>query len=136
MLVVYPGIDITRVQCALIETAEVDRITKFINKQKGYDHAFFLPDVEDEEGEAAGPTDLHRRDKLFEEAAKLVVQSQQGSTSLIQRKLGIGYARAGKLIDQLEAAGIVGPFSGSKARTVLVTDFDTLDRILERLDNI
>ena len=136
MLVVYPGIDITRVQCALIETAEVDRITKFINRQKGYDHAFFLPDVEEEEGEAAGPTDLHRRDKLFEEAAKLVVQSQQGSTSLIQRKLGIGYARAGKLIDQLEAAGIVGPFSGSKARTVLVTDFDTLDRILERLDNI
>ena len=136
MLVVYPGIDITRVQCALIETAEVDRITKFINRQQGYDHAFFLPDVEDEEGETAGPTDLHRRDKLFEEAAKLVVQSQQGSTSLIQRKLGIGYARAGKLIDQLEAAGIVGPFSGSKARTVLVTDFDTLDRILERLDNI
>ncbi|MBR7026883.1 MAG: DNA translocase FtsK 4TM domain-containing protein [Bacteroidales bacterium] len=136
MLVVYPGIDITRVQCALIETAEVDRITKFINRQQGYDHAFFLPDVEEEEGEAAGPTDLHRRDKLFEEAAKLVVQSQQGSTSLIQRKLGIGYARAGKLIDQLEAAGIVGPFSGSKARTVLVTDFDTLDRILERLDNI
>ena len=136
MLVVYPGIDITRVQCALIETAEVDRITKFINRQQGYDHAFFLPDVEDEEGEAAGPADLHRRDKLFEEAAKLVVQSQQGSTSLIQRKLGIGYARAGKLIDQLEAAGIVGPFSGSKARAVLVTDFDTLDRILERLDNI
>jgi S-DNA-T family DNA segregation ATPase FtsK/SpoIIIE len=136
MLVAYPGIDITRVQCALIETAEVDRITKFINRQKGYDHAFFLPDVEDEEGEAAGPTDLHKRDKLFEDAAKLVVQSQLGSTSLIQRKLGVGYARAGKLIDQLEAAGIVGPFSGSKARAVLVTDFDTLDKILERLDNV
>ncbi len=136
MLVVYPGIDITRVQCALIETAEVDRITKFINKQQGYDHAFFLPDVDEEEGDAAGPADLHKRDKLFEEAAKIVVQSQQGSTSLLQRKLGIGYNKAGRLIDQLEAAGIVGPFSGSKARTVLVTDFDTLDRILERLDNI
>lgn len=136
MLVVYPGIDITRVQCALIETAEVDRITKFIDSQQGYDHAFFLPDVEDEEGDAAGAADLHKRDKLFEEAAKLVVQSQQGSTSLLQRKLGIGYNKAGRLIDQLEAAGIVGPFSGSKARQVLVTDFDTLDRILERLDNI
>ena len=136
MLVAYPGIDITRVQCALIETAEVDRITKFINRQKGYDHAFFLPDVEDEESEASGPADLHKRDKLFEDAAKLVVQSQLGSTSLIQRKLGVGYARAGKLIDQLEAAGIVGPFSGSKARAVLVTDFDTLDKILERLDNV
>lgn len=136
MLVAYPGIDITRVQCALIETAEVDRITKFIDSQQGYDHAFFLPDVDDEEGDSAGTADLHKRDKLFEEAAKLVVQSQQGSTSLLQRKLGIGYNKAGRLIDQLEAAGIVGPFSGSKARTVLVTDFDTLDRILERLDNI
>ena len=136
MLVAYPGIDITRVQCALIETAEVDRITKFIDSQQGYDHAFFLPDVDDEEGEVAGGADLHKRDKLFEEAAKLVVQSQQGSTSLLQRKLGIGYNKAGRLIDQLEAAGIVGPFSGSKARNVLVTDFDTLDRILERLDNI
>ena len=136
MLVIYPGIDVTRVQCALIETAEVDRITKFINNQHGYDHAFFLPDVEDEEGDAGGAADLHKRDKLFEEAAKLVVQSQQGSTSLLQRKLGIGYNKAGRLIDQLEAAGIVGPFSGSKARNVLVTDFDTLDRILERLDNL
>ena len=137
MLVAYPGIDITRVQCALIETAEVDRITTFIDSQQGYDHAFFLPDVDDEEGDAAsGAADLHKRDKLFEEAAKLVVQSQQGSTSLLQRKLGIGYNKAGRLIDQLEAAGIVGPFSGSKARTVLVTDFDTLDKILERLDNL
>ena len=136
MLVVYPGIDVTRVQCALIETAEVDSITKFINNQRGYDHAFFLPDVDDEEGDVANVADLHKRDKLFEEAAKIVVQSQQGSTSLLQRKLGIGYNKAGRLIDQLEAAGIVGPFSGSKARDVLVTDFDTLDRILERLDNI
>ena len=137
MLVAYPGIDITRVQCALIETAEVDRITKFIDSQQGYDHAFFLPDVDDEEGDAAsGAADLHKRDKLFEEAAKLVVQSQQGSTSLLQRKLGIGYNKAGRLIDQLDAAGRVGPFSGSKARTVLVTDFDTLDKILERLDNL
>lgn len=136
MLVSYPGVDITRVQCALIETAEVDRITKFIGSQQGYDHAFFLPDVDDEESDSPGAADLHKRDKLFEDAARIVVQSQQGSTSLLQRKLGIGYNKAGRLIDQLEAAGIVGPFSGSKARTVLVTDFDTLDRILERLDNI
>lgn len=136
MLVSYPGIETTRVQCALIDTEEVDRITKFIGKQHGYEHAFFLPDVDEEEGETAGGVDLHKRDKLFEDAAKIVVQSQQGSTSLLQRKLGIGYNKAGRLIDQLEAAGIVGPFSGSKARSVLVTDFDTLDRILDSLNHI
>ncbi|MCF0163671.1 MAG: DNA translocase FtsK, partial [Bacteroidales bacterium] len=134
MLVTYPGIDLTRVQCALIETDEVTRLTDFIGKQQGYPNAMYLPEYsEDEEGGEATSVDLSKRDKLFDEAAKIVVQYQQGSTSLLQRKLNLGYNRAGRLIDQLEAAGIVGPFGGSKARDVLVTDFDQLDRILENL---
>ena len=91
---------------------------------------------ENEEGDGgASSVDLLKRDKLFEEAAKIVVQYQQGSTSLLQRKLNLGYNRAGRIIDQLEAAGVVGPFEGSKARQVLITDFDTLDRKLESLDH-
>ncbi len=137
MLVSYPGADLTRVQCALIDTPEIINITKYVSEQHGYDHAFYLPEYVDEDGsDGVGEVDLHKRDKLFEEAAKIVVQYQQGSTSLIQRKLNLGYNRAGRIIDQLEAAGIVGPFGGSKARSVLVTDFDSLDRILESLDHI
>ena len=83
-----------------------------------------------------GDVDLHKRDHLCEECAKMVVQYQQGSTSMLQRKLNVGYARAGRIMDQLEAAGIVGPQEGSKARSVLVTDLDTLDRILESLNHI
>ena len=83
-----------------------------------------------------GDVDLHKRDQLFDECAKMVVQYQQGSTSMLQRKLGVGYARAGRIMDQLEAAGVVGPQEGSKARSVLVTDLDTLDRILESLNHI
>lgn len=137
MLVKAAGFDMTRVQCALIDTDEIKRITQFIFEQPGYDRSFPLPEYVDEnEAEGVGEVDLRKRDKLFEEAAKLVVQYQQGSTSLIQRKLNLGYNRAGRIIDQLEQAGIVGPFGGSKARTVLVTDFDSLDRILESLDHI
>lgn len=137
MLVKAAGYDMTRVQCALIDTDEIKRITQFINEQRGYDRTFPLPEYVDEnDNEGIGDVDLRKRDKLFEEAAKLVVQYQQGSTSLIQRKLNLGYARAGRIIDQLEQAGIVGPFGGSKARTVLVTDFDSLDRILESLDHL
>ena len=136
MLVIYPGEEMVRVQCALIDTAEIDRITEFIGQQRGYDHAFYLPEyVEEGEEGAASSVNLTKRDGLFEEAAKIVVQTQQGSTSLLQRKLNLGYNRAGRLIDQLEAAGIVGPSNGSKSRDVLVTDFDTLDRIIMSLDH-
>ncbi len=136
MLVLYPGSDMVRVQCALIETAEIERITKFIGNQRGYSHPFLLPEYHDESEEsAAGSVNLTKRDALFEEAAKILVQTQQGSTSMLQRKLNLGYNRAGRLVDQLEAAGIVGPANGSKSRDVLVSDFDTLDRILESLDH-
>ena len=135
MLVIGTGIDLTRVQCALIDTEEVERLTKFIGAQRGDDHAMFLPEVE-EEGEEGnvGAVDLNKRDRLFNEAAQIVVQNQQGSTSLLQRKLGIGYNKAGRIIDQLEAAGVVGAFNGSKARPVLITDLDALDRLLESLN--
>ena len=98
---------------------------------------FPLPEYVDEnDAEANDTIDLRRRDQLFDECAKIVVQFQQGSTSMIQRKLGIGYARAGRIMDQLEAAGIVGPQEGSKARNVLVTDFDSLDRILASMNQM
>lgn len=137
MLVSYPGADLTRVQCALIDTPEIEAMVKFISEQKGYDSVFPLPEYVDENDTEVNDTiDLRRRDQLFDECAKIVVQFQQGSTSMIQRKLGIGYARAGRIMDQLEAAGIVGPQEGSKARNVLVTDFDSLDRILESVNQI
>ncbi len=128
--------EITRVQCALVDTAEVKRITEFIGSQQGYSSAHFLPDYSGEDGDnlAIGEVDLDKRDKLFDEAAKLIVQFQQGSTSLIQRRMNLGYNRAGRIMDQLEAAGIVGPPEGSKARQVLITDFNSLDRILNSLD--
>ena len=138
MLVVYPGHDLTRVQCALVDTPEIINLVKFISEQRGYAGPFELPEYVDpnDEESGVGDVDLHKRDQLFEECAKMVVQYQQGSTSMLQRKLNVGYARAGRIMDQLEAAGIVGPQEGSKARTVLVTDLDTLDRILESLNHI
>jgi len=137
MLVIYPGADLTRVQCALIDTPEIIDLVRSVWDQSGYSHPFYLPEYvdESEEGAGVGEVDLHRRDQLFEDCAKLVVQFQQGSTSMIQRKLGIGYARAGRIMDQLEAAGVVGPQEGSKARNVYITDFDALDRLLESLDH-
>ena len=139
MLVVYPGHDLVRVQCALVDTPEILNIVRFISNQRGYPGPFELPeyvDPNDEDAGGMGDIDLHRRDQLFEECARMVVQYQQGSTSMLQRKLNVGYARAGRIMDQLEAAGIVGPQEGSKARAVLVTDLDTLDRILESLNHI
>ena len=137
MLVIAPNMDLTRVQCALIETDEVKDLANFIHEQNGYPHPFPLPEPEDEnaDDDDGGEVDLRRRDKLFEEAAKIVVISRQASVSLLQRKLDIGYPRAGKIIEQLEAAGIVGPFEGSKARNVLIPDLDTLDRKLDSLDH-
>ena len=137
-MLISNGGDITRVQCAFIDTKEVEKIVEFISTQRGYTTAHYLPeyvgdDVDDAGGSGVGEVDLNRRDSLFEDAAKLVVMHQQGSTSLIQRKMNLGYNRAGRIMDQLEVAGIVGPFEGSKARQVLVSDLTELDA---RLANI
>ncbi len=129
------GSEIIRLQCAFVDTPEVDGICEFIEAQRGYDTAYLLPEfVGDDEGEV-GAVDLSDRDALFEDAAKLIVLHQQGSTSLIQRKLKLGYNRAGRLIDQLEAAGIVGSFEGSKAREVLIKDDYSLEQLLSEIDN-
>ena len=129
------GNDLVRLQCAFIDTPEVEAVTEFIGAQRGYPEPFLLPEVPEEEGEAIDIDDEGERDSLFEEAAHIVVQTQQGSTSMIQRKLKLGYNRAGRIIDQLEAAGIVGPFSGSKSREVKVKDEFALEQILRDLDN-
>jgi S-DNA-T family DNA segregation ATPase FtsK/SpoIIIE len=125
-----------RVQCAFIDTPEIEELTEYIGSQQGYPAAFHLPEyVGDEDtGNGNNDVDLKKRDPLFDDAARLVVQHQQGSTSLIQRRMQLGYNRAGRIIDQLEAAGIVGPFEGSKAREVIVQDPQTLEQILKRLD--
>lgn len=128
------GADPVRVQCAFIDTPEVEEITKYIARQQGYPTAFFLPEyVSEDSGSDLGDVDMGRLDPLFEEAARLIVIHQQGSTSLIQRKFSIGYNRAGRIMDQLEKAGIVGPTQGSKARDVLCVDENDLEM---RLNNI
>jgi S-DNA-T family DNA segregation ATPase FtsK/SpoIIIE len=133
-LLFYKGSDMVRVQCAFIDGPEVESITDFIGHQPGYETAYPLPEVPDGESDkSSGNVDLSDRDPLFEEAARLIVLNLQGSTSLIQRKFSIGYNRAGRLMDQLEAAGIVGPAEGSKARQVLIQDEFTLERKLSTL---
>jgi S-DNA-T family DNA segregation ATPase FtsK/SpoIIIE len=128
------GSDLTRIQCAFLDTPEVDSICDWIGEQKGYPDAYLLPEFVGEEGEGSlVDVDLSDRDPLFDDAARLIVLHQQGSTSLIQRKLKLGYNRAGRIVDQLEAAGIVGPFEGSKAREVLVQDEASLERLLNNL---
>ncbi len=124
------GNDLIRLQCAFVDTPEVEKLCEFIGDQRGYPDAFLLPEYVDESGSAAGGIDADDRDAMFEEAARLVVQHQQGSASLLQRRLKLGYNRAGRIIDQLEAAGIIGPFEGSKARKVLVADETSLDQFL------
>ncbi|MBX2964123.1 MAG: DNA translocase FtsK [Cyclobacteriaceae bacterium] len=126
------GSDVIRLQCPFVDTPEIERICEYIGSQRGYDSAYLLPEYEDEES-GASMVDLSERDALFEEAAKLIVMHQQGSTSLLQRKLKLGYNRAGRLIDQLEAAGIVGAFEGSKAREVLIKDELSLEQLLNGL---
>ncbi len=129
------GSDLTRLQCAFVDTPEVENVCDFIGGQRGYETAYILPEyVGDDESSVPGEVDLSDRDALFEDAARLIVMHQQGSTSLIQRKLKLGYNRAGRLIDQLEAAGIVGPFEGSKARDVLIPDEYSLEQLLNSLD--
>ncbi|SEB08428.1 FtsK/SpoIIIE family DNA translocase [Pedobacter hartonius] len=128
------GNDLIRLQCAFVDTPEVDRISEFIGNQRGYPEAYQLPEYLDEAAESAkADFDPDDRDSMFEDAARLIVMHQQGSTSLIQRKLKLGYNRAGRIIDQLEAAGVVGPFEGSKAREVLLPDDYALEQFLTNL---
>jgi len=129
------GSDITRIQCAFVDTPEVEKITDFIGSQRAYADAYLLPEYVSEEGGMNLDIDISDRDKLFRDAAEIIVIAQQGSASLLQRKLKLGYNRAGRLIDQLEAAGIVGGFEGSKARQVLVVDLVALDQLLENEKN-
>lgn len=130
------GNDLIRIQCAFVDTPEVEKITDFIGNQRAYPSAFMLPEYVGEDGsDGKDEVDLSERDKMFDEAAKLVVQFQQGSASFLQRKLKLGYNRAGRIVDQLEAAGFIGPFEGSKAREVLVKDMAHLDEIIQRIKN-
>ncbi len=131
----YAGVEMERVQCALVSMAEINKITRFIGDQTGYrkcyNTPYYLPVPESQDGETSGGTiDMDKLDPLFEDAARMIVTSQRGSTSDLQRKMGMGYARAGRVMDQLEGAGIVGPQEGSKPRQVLVSTFDELDEIL------
>ena len=130
------GNELIRVQCAFVDTPEVEKLTDFIGSQKAYASAHVLPEYIGDESGTSLDIDISDRDKLFREAAEVIVIAQQGSASLLQRKLKLGYNRAGRLIDQLEAAGIVGPFEGSKARQVIITDLVALDRHLENEKNI
>ena len=129
------GNDLVRVQCAFIDTPEVEKITEFIGAQKAYSTAYLLPEFVGEESGINLDVDISERDTLFREAAEIIVIAQQGSASLLQRKLKLGYNRAGRLIDQLEAAGIVGPFEGSKARSVNILDIASLDQYLNNEQN-
>jgi len=131
------GSELIRLQCAFVDTPEVEGVCEYIGGQRGYDSAYMLPEFSDEdmEGNDKGDFDFSERDSLFEEAAKIIVNHQQGSTSLLQRRLKLGYNRAGRLIDQLESAGIVGPFEGSKAREVLIKDEYSLEQLLNQLDS-
>lgn len=133
-LLFLQGSDLVRVQCAFIDTPEVEAICKHIGEQQGYPHPFALPEVEIGDGDTnLSGVDMSKRDPMFDEVARMVVLSQSGSTSMIQRKFSIGYNRAGRIMDQLEAAGIVGAADGSKSRQVLVQDEMQLDRLLETL---
>jgi S-DNA-T family DNA segregation ATPase FtsK/SpoIIIE len=123
--------DLIRLQCAFVDTPEIDKITDFIGSQRAYANAYLLPEYSGEETGTSLDIDISERDKLFRDAALVIVHAQQGSASLLQRKLKLGYNRAGRIIDQLEAAGIVGPFEGSKARQVLVPDEMALNKLLD-----
>ena len=129
-MLISDGNEITRLQCAFIDTPEVEKLTEFIGSQQGYPIAFELPEYVGEETKAVGNIDKNDRDILFREAASLIVMHQQGSASLLQRKLKLGYNRAGRIVDQLESAGIIGPFEGSKARQVLIPDEYALEQHL------
>ena len=125
------GNELTRIQCAFVDTPEVESISSFVGSQMGFSKAHILPEYSGEENNSSIETDASERDSLFREAAEIIVTAQQGSASLLQRKLKLGYNRAGRIIDQMEAAGVVGPFEGSKARQVLIQDLTSLNRLLD-----
>jgi S-DNA-T family DNA segregation ATPase FtsK/SpoIIIE len=129
------GSDLLRLQCAFVDTPEVERIVAYIGEQRGYPTGFLLPEYEGAENEGLNKEDidLSKRDKMFDEAARLVVSTQSGSTSMLQRKFNLGYNRAGRIMDQLEAADIVGPAQGSKPRDVLIKTEYELEQWLETL---
>lgn len=130
----FNGNEIMRLQCAFVDTPEVEKIAEFIGEQKGYATAFMLPEYSGEEtSSGAGNFDPNEKDALFDEAARIIVSTQQGSTSMLQRQLKLGYNRAGRIMDQLEASGIVGGFNGAKAREVLISDSHSLEQFLEDL---
>lgn len=133
-MLIASGSNITRVQCAFVDTPEVEKICSFISEQRGYPTAFLLPEYVGEDEPGPGEVDLNNKDELFEDAARVVVMNQMGSTSMIQRKFSIGYNRAGRIMDQLEAAGVVGPSEGSKARQVLIQDEYSLEQLLKGLN--
>jgi DNA segregation ATPase FtsK/SpoIIIE, S-DNA-T family len=132
-MLISTGSTVTRVQCAFIDTPEVENVCKFISGQRGFPTAFLLPEVETDQLDGGPDSDLSNKDELFEDAARLVVIHQSGSTSLIQRKLAIGYNRAGRIMDQLEKAGIVGPGEGSKPRQVFIQDEYSLEQLLRNI---
>lgn len=132
-MLISQGSEMVRLQCAFVDTPELEKITNFIGSQQGYPIIYELPEYVDENSNEVGEVDLTKRDNMFDDAARLIVANQQGSTSLIQRKFSIGYNRAGRIVDQLEAAGIVGPFEGSKARQVLIADELSLEQLLKAL---
>ena len=130
----FNGNEILRLQCAFVDTPEVEKIAEFIGEQKGYASAFMLPEYSSEETtSSAGTFDPNEKDALFEDAARIIVSTQQGSTSMLQRQLKLGYNRAGRIMDQLEGSGIVGGFNGAKAREVLISDLNSLEQFLEEL---
>ena len=130
----FNGNDLTRLQCAFVDTPEVERIAEFVGEQKGYPDAYLLPEYSgDESTSTVGAFDPNEKDQLFEDAARIVISTQQGSTSMLQRQLKLGYNRAGRIMDQLEAAGVVGGFNGAKAREVLISDLGSLERLFDEL---
>ena len=133
MLISHHG-EITRLQCAFVDTPEVEKVVTYIEKQRGYPQPFLLPEYVDEKELEGKDFDMNDKDPLFEDAAKLIVQNQVGSTSLLQRRMKLGYNRAGRLMDQLESAGIVGPNQGSKARDVLIKTDSELSQHMANLN--
>jgi S-DNA-T family DNA segregation ATPase FtsK/SpoIIIE len=129
-MLIVSGSNLTRVQCAFMDTPEVEEICRYISSQKGFPEAFLLPEYVGDEEEVF-EADLSNLDEMFVDAARLIVVNQMGSTSMIQRKFSIGYNRAGRIMDQLEAAGIVGPSEGSKARQVFIHDEYSLEQLLK-----